>query len=326
MAGRRTNLALLWVVVLALLTGVATFTVGTPAGRWVTVAHGLIALALVVLTPWKSTIMGRGLRRARPGRATSVALAVAVVLALTSGLALITGRVARLGPLTTMQIHVAAGLLAMTLTLLHTRRRPIRTRDIDLGRRDLLRIGGLTVAAGAIWLATEGTLDLVRAPGGRRRFTGSHEITDPGAVPATQWLNDSVPHLDPSRHSLDVDGVTLRPEDLAGNDVVLATLDCTGGWYTTQEFAGTRLDGLITSPGRSIVVSSVTGFWRRFPIEQAAQLLLATHMAGEPLRDGNGGPVRLVAPGRRGYWWVKWVDQVVVDDLPPWWQPPLPLA
>ena len=36
-------------------------------------------------------------------------------------------------------------------------------------------------------------------------------------------------------------------------------------------------------------------------------------------------PVRLVAPGRRGYHWVKWVESVEVSAHSPWWQSPLPL-
>ncbi|MDT5134639.1 MAG: hypothetical protein QOE41_3950, partial [Mycobacterium sp.] len=34
---------------------------------------------------------------------------------------------------------------------------------------------------------------------------------------------------------------------------------------------------------------------------------------------------RIVAPGRRGFWWVKWVASVEVVDEPWWWQPPFPL-
>ena len=54
--------------------------------------------------------------------------------------------------------------------------------------------------------------------------------------------------------------------------------------------------------------------------------LVGGGMAHEPLAAGHGAPVRLVAEGRRGFWWVKWVSRVDIDNLPPWWQPPLPLA
>ena len=72
-------------------------------------------------------------------------------------------------------------------------------------------------------------------------------------------------------------------------------------------------------------VISVTGFRRRLPLSGAGGLLLATHAAGRPLSPGHGAPVRLVAPGRRGFWWVKWVERVEVVDAPWWVQPPFPL-
>lgn len=327
MAGRRTNLALLWVSILALVTGVAAFTVGSPSGGWVIVAHGVIALAIVVLIPWKSMIAARGLTRRRPGRVLSIALAAVTALALASGLLLVVGGVDRLGPFTTMQVHVSAGVLAISLTLVHTLQRPVPHRGSDFSRRNLLRAAGVLAAGAGVWLAVEGVLDVTGRRGGQRRFTGSHEIVDPGAIPYTQWLNDTVQHLDED-HRVAVAGTAHSVAGIgAGGDVVPATLDCTGGWFTTQDWSGIRLDRLLEeAEGTSIVVRSTTGYWRRFPREQASRLWLATHVAGEPLADGNGGPVRLVAPGRRGYWWVKWVESVEVDDRPAWWQPPLPTA
>jgi DMSO/TMAO reductase YedYZ molybdopterin-dependent catalytic subunit len=35
---------------------------------------------------------------------------------------------------------------------------------------------------------------------------------------------------------------------------------------------------------------------------------------------------RLVAPGRRGYWWVKWVTAVEPSSVPAWLQSPFPLT
>lgn len=328
MAGRRTNLTLLWASVLALLTGVGAFIVGTSSGQWVIVAHGVIAIAIVVLIPWKSVIAARGLRRQRGGRILSMGLTSTTLLALATGVLLVTGAIDSLGPFTTMQVHVASGLLAVSLTLVHTLQRPVPHRVSDVSRRNALRAGGVLAAAGGLWLAVEGVLDLTSVRGGDRRFTGSHEIFGASEVPYTQWINDSIQHLDPESHQVSIAGSTHSVDALSrGNDTVEATLDCTGGWYTTQRWSGTRLDRLLGDiSGASIVVRSTTGYWRRFPSEHAGNLYLITHMADEQLPDGNGGPVRLVAPGRRGYWWVKWVAIVEVDDRPPWWQPPLPTA
>lgn len=327
MAGRHTNLALLWATVFAVVSGVFAFMVGTSSGAWVVIAHGVFALAIVVLSPWKSMIAVRGLTRSRPGRGLSMGLSLSTLAALATGVVLVTGAVDSIGPFTIMQLHVSFGLLALALTLVHSLQRPVPHRRTDISRRNALRAGGVLAAAGGLWLVAEGLLDVTGARGADRRFTGSHEIVDAGDIPATQWINDRVQRLDRATHTVELPRGPLSIDELEGEDSFEATLDCTGGWYTTQVWSGTRLDRLIDPrQGASIVVRSTTGYWRRFPVSQAGQLLLATHVAGQPLPDGNGGPVRLVAPGRRGYWWVKWIDRIEVDDLPPWWQPPLPIA
>ena len=70
---------------------------------------------------------------------------------------------------------------------------------------------------------------------------------------------------------------------------------------------------------------SRTGYDRRFPFEEAPQLLLATRFGDLTLDAAHGFPARLVAPDRRGFWWVKWVVSVEVDDVPYWFQSPYPL-
>jgi DMSO/TMAO reductase YedYZ molybdopterin-dependent catalytic subunit len=68
--------------------------------------------------------------------------------------------------------------------------------------------------------------------------------------------------------------------------------------------------------GDHVRVISRTGYRRSFPRAEAGGMLLATHVGGEPLSHGHGAPVRLVAPGRRGFEWVKWVERVELHDGP----------
>jgi DMSO/TMAO reductase YedYZ molybdopterin-dependent catalytic subunit len=77
---------------------------------------------------------------------------------------------------------------------------------------------------------------------------------------------------------------------------------------------------------RSLYVRSVTGYWVRIPVSDLDTLLLATEVGDTALSVGHGYPLRLVAPGRRGYWWVKWVDRVELQRTPWWWQPPFPVT
>jgi DMSO/TMAO reductase YedYZ molybdopterin-dependent catalytic subunit len=72
------------------------------------------------------------------------------------------------------------------------------------------------------------------------------------------------------------------------------------------------------------VVTSVTGYRRTFPVSDANALWLVVACQGGPLTAATGAPVRLVTPGRRGFWWVKWVARVELSDAPDWRQLPFP--
>ena len=61
---------------------------------------------------------------------------------------------------------------------------------------------------------------------------------------------------------------------------------------------------------------SHTGYRWSFELQDAFGLLLATDVGGEALSHEHGAPVRLVAPGRRGFEWVKWVVCVELHDSP----------
>lgn len=332
MAGRRTNLGLLVALVVAMGTGVGAFAVGTPAGRAVVVAHGVAGLAVVVLAPWKQRIVRRGLRRRRRDAWLGLSLLASVVVTVVSGLAHAAG-VGAVAGLTTMQVHVGAAVVAAVSLLGHVLARPVRPRGADLGRRALVRGAAAGVAAGGAWALAEGTYALAGVPD--RRFTGSHErgTDDPTAMPVTQWFTDVVPAVDPATWAVTLDagqGVVRRRTLPELRAVPLrerrAVLDCTGGWFAAQTWRGVTLGDLLPAAvGRRVVVTSVTGYARAFPTAMLADLLLALDVAGVPLSAGHGAPARLVVPGRRGFWWVKWVTSVAVDDQPPWAQPPFPL-
>ena len=332
MAGRRTNLALLALLIITVLTGVLSWAIGSGSDRWIVVTHGIAGLAIIALAPWKSVIARRGLARGRPGTGTSIAFAVLVVASIAAGLVHVTGIVQTVGPLSPLGIHVATCVAAILVGVVHVVQRPVHPHATDLSRRNLLR-GGAVLGAGAVgWLSVAGALRLTGAPGTDRRITGSLErgSGSPSDMPVTQWLNDPPQEIDPPTWRLQFLQGThqLSVEELAAfGDTLQATLDCTGGWYAEQVWGGVRIDRLLDGvTGGSILVRSVTGYSRRFPRSDASALLLATHAGGEPLSSGHGAPARLVAPGRRGFWWVKWVSAIDVDDVPWWWQPPFPLT
>ena len=332
---RRTNLALLVLLAGAFGTGWLGFAVeGPPEARIVSVIHGVLGLGIVVLAPWKSVIVRGGLRRRRRN-GLAVAFAVVVASSLLAGLAHATLGPLELAGVDALDVHVGAAVAAVPLAVVHVVGRPQRPRATDLSRRTALRTIALGGAAALAYGTVEAITSVARLPGAHRRATGSYEVGSgvPSAMPVTQWFTDDVPPIDVGAYELlvsrpDEPALRLRYGELLPLiDTTLTTvLDCTGGWWAEQTWRGISLATLLGPVDQgSIVVRSVTGYVRRFPPEDAAVLLLATHVGGVPLSSGHGAPTRLVAPGRRGFWWVKWVDQISVESQPSWWQSPFPL-
>ncbi|MET0695754.1 MAG: molybdopterin-dependent oxidoreductase [Propionibacteriaceae bacterium] len=324
-AGRRTNAALFLLCLGAFASGWVAFAFGTPVpATLATVAHGLFGLGVVVLVPWKSVII----RRSSAIPWAGWALMILIVVCLVAGFVQFFvgyGSFLRLSPI---QLHVGAALIAVPLFTWHVvHRRRQRLRSSDLSRRALLRTGAFTLGVGAAYAAGIGVANATRGAAGRVS-TGSGRVAA-ADIPATIWLFDRVPELDPFAHRVDVAGRRFGLADLeAAATTVLARLDCTSGWYAQATWSGVPLSELIDperlSQAASIEVTSVTGYSRRFPVAEAGDLWLATRVEGQRLSTGTGSPVRLVAPSRRGFWWVKWVASVRLSDQPAWAQLPFP--
>ncbi|MGI3782086.1 MAG: molybdopterin-dependent oxidoreductase, partial [Janthinobacterium lividum] len=294
--------------------------------RAAAVAHGVLGLGLVVLTPWKVVVA----RRAPRLTPASLGLAAVVVVCLVAGVVEVL-----VGPgvgrgLTPIQVHVGAAFLIVAFGVEHVWRhwRPRLARATDLGRRKLLRTAAFGAGAAATFVAVE-AVGQVSGSRPARAATGSHPIR-PEDVPATIWLLDRVPQLDRATFRVTVGDSALSAADLdARGQAVPARLDCTTGWYADATWTGVPLADLIAvAPGsdaRSVLVTSVTGYHRRFELDGLPRLFLATRFQGSLLSVGRGAPVRLVAPGHRGFWWVKWVASVELSPHPASAQSPFPL-
>jgi DMSO/TMAO reductase YedYZ molybdopterin-dependent catalytic subunit len=317
----------LGVAVLA-ATGVLTLFAGTPRSAWVFDAHAVAGLALLLLLWWKfGRVLGRlaDPRRWERRTAAGAAAALLVVSVLGLGIAWASGANAALGGFTLLAWHDALGaalILAVAVHMVLRAKRP-RRRDVA-GRRELLKLAAVVGGGAAAWWLV---------PGGRRRFTGSYEQASfaGNAFPTTSWVADRPRPIDAGAYRLAVAGAVRTPldlslTDLAAGDSLVATLDCTGGFYSTQRWRGTRLDRLIERagprPGADHVrLVSRTGYRWSFDLAEARDLLVATHVGDEPLSHDHGAPARLVAPGRRGYQWVKWVERVEVHEGPDYGAP-----
>ena len=328
---RAVDWSILGCVLFAVGSGLYSFTVGRPdrfGWAWIW-SHRAVGVMLFGLLVFKlARVRNRLTDPDRWQRSTALSVATAVVAFATLATGIVWGVVGlvwiAVWPL--LAIHVGLGLLLVPLILAHmaTRFRLPRRRDVA-DRRTALKYIGLLAAGGFVARIGDGLARVASAPGADRRFTGSKPTDGDGSFPVTMWVADDPDPVVASEYTLTVDGLVETPleigyDDLLGNDpeaTEKALLDCTSGWYTVQQWGGVRVGALLDTAGiggdaTHVRFVSITGYRWSLPIEEARHALLATHVGGDALAHGHGAPARLVAPGRRGFQWVKWVERVEV--------------
>lgn len=331
MTPRGTDWSLALLVGLGFTTGLLTLFAGTPGWAWIFAAHAIGGAALALVLVWKlRRIAGRIAAPARWDRATVFGLLALGLVAVTlgSGWLWASGITGYLAGYNLIAWHFALGFVLGAIVLWHAAKRARRPRARDLaGRRQFLATAGVAAGAVAAWQVQGPLARALGWRGARRRYTGSYErgsFAGNGGFPATSWVADAPRELDRAEHRLAVTGKVARTLDLGVSDCergdeLVATLDCTGGFHTTQRWRGVRLGRLLDRAGPAddaghVRIVSHTGYRWSFPLAEARELLLATHIGDEPLDHGHGAPLRLVAPGHRGFEWVKWVTRVELHE------------
>ena len=337
------NIALIVLFTFELVTGYLGLTHSNP--EWIAAMHlhRIAGFAILALFIWKSrNIFGSFRTRQNWGLHLETMLASSALLV---GLLVVIGlglTWSHFGPYSWLgfsgtTLHLNLAVLLIPLLLWHSLRHKISFRKRYVAdRRNFLRLGGLAVAGLALWQLTDRLNIVAGGPVADRRFTGSHPEDGPD-FPVTMWLNDRTPGIDPNRWRLRVNGHVENPYELDYEELqtwrspLTATLDCTGGWYTTREWQGVPVPELLdrarVKPGAgSITIRSRTDYYRRYSMDEANRALLASRVDGATLSQGHGFPARMVEPNKRGYDWVKWVDEITVNDTGKFWQPPLPLT
>ena len=329
MSGAALDRLLAILLVSQLTTGLLTLRSGQPATAPLFVLHGLLGGGLLVASVEKvRRSVGPAIRAGR-WRALVLGglLALLVAAALAGGFAWVaSGRIWSIGPWTILTLHVWAALAVVPILVFHLlprRWRLLRPRGLarPMSRRTFLAIAGVAALGAATW-GSANLLDRLR--GGGRRFTGSRWLPDGGIPPPTTFYGEGTPALDPGTWRLRVQGRVTRPLelDLAAltaleNTERTAVLDCTSGWVLRTRWRGVPLAAVLGAAGAEpdatfVKVRSVTGWMVPLERDEIATALLATHVADTVLPAPNGAPVRLVAPGRRGLDWVKWVTEIEV--------------
>ena len=335
------NTILLVLIASQILTGFFGLISGSADFSWVLWLHGVGGYAVGVILFWKSAVIIDALKRRRFTIATAgfLVMAVLVLTILATGVFWTHFGFTKVGGFTLLTVHGLLTIVLAALMIWHVfARRFIFRVPKARNRRAFLRLTGTAFGGLAAWGVVEQIRMRAKLPGATRRFTGSYETGSlSGIFPQVSWLFDFPRPINRDTWQLTVTGSVAQPFTLAYDELVnlpqetlTETLDCTGGWYSTQVWDGIKLGNILEMAGlsddaQSVTIEAVSGYKRRFPIAEAKDFLLAISVAGAPLTHGHGAPLRLVAPNRRGVEWVKWITHIRVNTDSHLKQLPLPL-
>ena len=332
---RFTNSAILALIVFLTLSGLYGLVLSLQG--WGFELHRWAGWALVVLVPWKAMISARSLRRG-PGPTFDRSVGIMASLMLTLLIVIVGGMgllwMWRVGPdllnifslrYTMISWHWMLGLVLLPLFALHSWRNWPRPKQQDfISRRGFIWTASIAGVAAVGWWGAE-ALAQARALS-LRRWTGSREegSFSGNDFPVTAMVRDGAEPIDLLSWSLEVrgrgtDSVRFTYDELMNlnTTTVTATLDCTVGWFTIQEWSGIALSDLLQLAGHKrsptlVRLQAAEGYFHIYGAGELDEILLATHVGDQPLEHRHGYPLRAVVPSRRGWSWVKWLATVEV--------------
>ena len=271
---------------LSLVTGFLGLIGGSSDWALALQVHRVSGFALVALLLWKGrnilmSLTNAAMWQQKPALLlSSIAIFMLLLAALGLGIAWSYGSYFTYLGFSGVSWHIYLSLLLAPLVAWHTFTHSWTLRPrFWVQRRSFLRLAGLSVAGLVLWRAGEFAAAALETSGRRPEVHGiirarqfcrqclpNHVVVERQSRPGQPEL------LAAQRLGLVGNDLSLNLEDLADRrEKLTALLDCTGGWYSTQEWEGTPLRDVLQAAGvepgaGSITVRSVTGYQRRFSL------------------------------------------------------------
>ncbi|MCF8043489.1 MAG: molybdopterin-dependent oxidoreductase [Desulfarculaceae bacterium] len=131
-------------------------------------------------------------------------------------------------------------------------------------------------------------------------------------------------------YRLKVDGLVQKPLSLSYKQVLampsvkeVVDMPCVEGWTEKLLYQGVRFSDLLALAGPKpkatwVMFHSAEGYSTGLPLKflRGEKVLLGYKINGLPLDPTRGWPFQLVAPGKLGYKWAKWVVRVELTAKP----------
>lgn len=136
-------------------------------------------------------------------------------------------------------------------------------------------------------------------------------------------------HIDNSTYTLTITGLVQNVTVLTYDDIVskhahyqkVVTLHCVEGWEVTALWEGVLVKDLLQDAGYSesaqvVIFYAQDGYTTSLPLSYIVDnnITIAFKVNGLILPADRGYPFRLVAEGKLGYKWIKWITKIEVSN------------
>jgi len=137
------------------------------------------------------------------------------------------------------------------------------------------------------------------------------------------------PEIDLDSFRLGISGLVDSPFSLTWTEVQrrpaiesgVILMYCVEGWEVWGNWKGILVEDMLEeasarSDGKHVMFHCIDGYTTALPISyiQKYDVMLAYEVNGKPLKEHDGFPLRVVAFGKYGYKWAKWVTEIEVVD------------
>ena len=158
-----------------------------------------------------------------------------------------------------------------------------------------------------------------------REYNG--EKLDPAVGPRDNSIK-GVQYVDLDDYTLTIDGLANRPQNYTYADVTsmpsderLLRLYCVEGWNANILWKGVAMQALLASAdpkseANTVIFHAVDGYTTSLPLQEILDqnLILAYDANGIALPPEMGFPFILVAEGKWGYKWARWVNRIELSS------------
>lgn len=143
------------------------------------------------------------------------------------------------------------------------------------------------------------------------------------AIKGTQFIDKDI-------YRLRIDGMVERPANLTYDQITtytpvskVVTLNCVEGWSFTAKWTGVPLKILLDGTGirenaTTVIFYSTDGYSTSHDLDYLIDnnIMLAYRINDIILPPDRGFPLQLVAEGKYGYKWAKWIYHIELVNTP----------